>query len=110
MVTQISLDAARMLGDVADEKCFFCQDGRVIKNLTELVDALSDITEEVFRYHVTSEKNDFSNWIRDVFGDDKLAGELYNVGFPQEAAKIVKERLVSFQSNRNQRRRIIKRR
>ena len=110
MVTQIKLDAARILADVDGDKRFFCQDGRVIKNLTELVDGLTDMTEEVFRYHVTSEKNDFSNWIRDVFGDEKLAGELNNVSTPQEAAKIVKERVVSFQSNRNQHRRLIKRR
>jgi len=110
MVTQISLDAARILADVADDKRFFCQDGRVIKNLTELVDCLTDMTEEVFYHHVTSEKNDFSNWIRDVFGDDKLAGEMSGIGTPREAARIVKARLVSLQMNREQQRRSKKKR
>ncbi len=110
MVTQIKLDAARILADIADDKRFFCQDGRVIKNLMELVDGLTDMTEEVFRYHVTSEKNDFSKWIRDVLGDEKLADELYYIGSPQEAAGIVKERVASFQSNRSQQRRSKKRR
>jgi hypothetical protein len=110
MVTQIKLDAARILADVADDKCFFCQDGHVIKNLTELVDCLTDMTEEVFRHHVTSEKNDFSNWIRDVLGDERLAGELNNIGTPQEAARIVKGRVIALQSNRNQQRRSKKRR
>jgi hypothetical protein len=110
MVTQIKLDVARILADVADDKRFFCQDGRVIKNLTELVDCLTDMTEEVFLHHVTSEKNDFSNWIRDVLGDERLAGELNYVSTPQEAAEIVKERVVSFKINRNQHRRLNKRR
>jgi hypothetical protein len=102
MVTQIKLDAARILADIDGDRRFFCQDGCVIKNLTELVDCLKHMTEEVFYHHVTSEKNDFSNWIRDVLGDEKLAGELNNASTPQEASKIVTERLVSFHSNQNQ--------
>jgi hypothetical protein len=110
MVTQIKLDAAKILADVADDKRFFCQDGCVIKNLTELVDCLDHMTEEVFYHHVTSDKNDFSNWIRDVLGDEKLAGELSYICTPQEATEIVKKRVVSFQINRNQHRRLKKRR
>jgi hypothetical protein len=102
MVTQIKPDQARILADIEGDKRFFCQDGRVIKNLTELIDSLNHMTEEMFHYHVTSEKNDFCNWIRDVLGDEKLASELYQASNPQEAVKILTEKLASFQSNRNQ--------
>jgi hypothetical protein len=109
MVTQMKLEPVKILADIDGDKRFFCQDGYVVKNLSELIDCLNHMTEEVFRHHVTSEKNDFSNWVRDVLGDEKLAGELYDVSSPQEASKIVMERLASFQSNRNQYRRSKKR-
>jgi hypothetical protein len=109
MVTQLKMGPVRTLEDIDGDKRFFCQDGCVIKNMTELIDCLNHMTEEVFRHHVTPEKNDFSNWIRDVLGNEKLANELYNASSPQEAAKIVTERVASFQSNRNQYRRSKKR-
>jgi hypothetical protein len=92
--------AMKILADVDGDKRFFFQDGRVSKNLTELVDCLSNMTEEVFRHHVTSEKNDFSNWIRDVLGDESLASELNSVSNPSEASKIVMTRMAYLQMNR----------
>jgi hypothetical protein len=38
--------------------------------------ALAEMSEDTFRYHASREKNDFSSWIRDVIGDETLAGEL----------------------------------
>jgi hypothetical protein len=106
MVIQMKPDRARILADIDGDKRFFCQNGCVIQNLTELIDCLNQMTEEVFRHHVTSEKNDFCNWIRDVLGDEKLAGELYSASNPPEAIKIVMERLASFQRNRNKNHRL----
>jgi hypothetical protein len=106
MVTQIKPDAARILADTDGDKRFFCQDGCAIKNLTELVDCLNHMTVEAFRYHVTSEKNDFSNWVRDVLGDEILAVKLNNISNPLEASKIVANKMTWLQRNRNQRRRL----
>ncbi len=102
MVVKTAQDTVRVLADVAGDKRFFCHDDRVIKNLTELVDCLTNMTEEVFRHHVTSEKNDFSNWVRDVLDDERLASKLKNVSNPSEAGKIVTERLAFLQRNRHQ--------
>lgn len=106
MVTQMKPDRARILADIDGDKRFFCQDGCVIKNLTELIDCLNHMTEEVFHYHVTSEKNDFCNWIRDVLGDEKLASELNNISNPLEASKIVANKMAWLQRNRNKNRRL----
>jgi hypothetical protein len=110
MVTQLKLDSAGILADIDGDKRFFCQDGCIIKNLTELSECLNHMTDEVFHHHVTSGKNDFSNWVRDVLGDDKLASELYDADSTQEASKIINERLASFPRNQNQYRRSKKRR
>jgi len=90
-------DAARVLADVEGDKRFFCEDGCVTGNLTELADCLTHMKEEIFSHHVTSSKNDFSNWVRDVLRDDKLAGDLTKVSNPIEAAKMVKERITWLQ-------------
>lgn len=100
MAVKTTPDTARILADIAGDKRFFCQDGCVSKNLTELVDCLTNMTEEVFRRHVTPEKNDFSNWVRDVLGDDRLAGKLNTARTPWEASRIVAERIASLQKMR----------
>lgn len=97
MAIRTKQDAARVLADVAGDKRFFCQDGCTSKNLVELTDCLTRMREDTFHHHVTSWKNDFSNWVRDVFGDDKLASDLTKVTSPLEAAKVVKERIAWLQ-------------
>jgi len=54
-------------------KYFYAQDGRAFKSLSELIDGLESMNLNTFNYHVTPEKNDFSNWIKGVFGDFRLS-------------------------------------
>ena len=106
MVTQTKQDAAWILSDAVGDKRFFCQDGRIINNLSELANGLAHMTQEVFRYHVTSGKNDFAIWVRDVLNDKILASELYNTSNPLEASKIVANKIAWLQRNRNESRRV----
>lgn len=62
--------------DVPSEKCFILCDGRTIHNCKELADILTIISDDVFGYHVTDNKNDFSNWANDVFLDHTLAKKI----------------------------------
>ncbi len=55
---------------------FVLADGRHLRNVFELIDALDNINDGVFSSHVNGSKNDFSNWLRDVFGDDELAEKI----------------------------------
>lgn len=79
--------AQAWLSDVPQDKVFWCQDGRVFKNLAELAAALRDMSEEAFRSHVNKEKNDFSNWVRDVIGDVTLATDLKKATIIATAAR-----------------------
>jgi len=81
------------LGDVTEEKQFWCQDGRVIKSLQELELALREMTEETFRYHSSEAKSDFSSWVRDVIGDEKLSRDLQKSTTCAQAAKSVADRI-----------------
>ena len=48
--------------------------GKTIKNLGELREALEDMPEPLYWYH--SKKNDFANWISKVLGNKKLATKI----------------------------------
>jgi hypothetical protein len=62
--------------DVPSEKCFILCDGRSIHTCKELADILTTISDDIFSYHVTDTKNDFSNWINDIFEDHELAKKI----------------------------------
>lgn len=93
MAVRTKQDAYQILADVTGDKRFFCYDGRVAKNLTELTDCFSVMTRDVFKHHVTDEKNDFSRWVNGVLGDAKLANDLLHVVRPDEAERITRARI-----------------
>jgi len=86
-------EANRRLGDVLDEKRFWCHDGKLLKNLGELEKSLNDMSDDTFHYHSTQGRNDFSNWTRDVVGDNKLANDLSKAKSRVQASKAVAQRI-----------------
>jgi len=90
--------AARMLGDVPEDKRFYCSDGRVLKNLVELNMALVEMSDDTFAYHSNNEKMDFSNWVKDVIGDEKLARDLGKGVTKVKATKAVNDRIIWLRS------------
>ncbi len=63
-----------LLKDVEDPKYYFhLYNGKTLKNIRDLIDALKVMDQETFRHHVNEGRNDFANWIRDVLKDDHLA-------------------------------------
>lgn len=59
--------------NVPDEFAFVVRDGKVLKSLKDVVKAMEQINDDIFGYHANKEKNDFSNWIRDVMHYHDLA-------------------------------------
>ena len=88
-------EAKRYLCDVAPEQCFWVNNGSVLKNLDELANTLPEMNHETFQHHVNNEKNDFSNWIRDVLGDQKLADDLLSSKSKASVLNKIKNRLHS---------------
>ncbi len=68
---------------------FWLCDGRVVKDVKELTAVMRNMKEDVFEFHVSGQKNDFSNWVRDVVKDDKLGQELNNAKTSEEAYEIL---------------------
>jgi sporulation-control protein spo0M len=93
MVKITKVVAEKRLGDVSQEKQFWCHDGHYLKNLQELEIALEQMSDETFHYHVNEIKSDFSNWVRDIIGDDKLSRDLRMSVTRDRAARSVAARI-----------------
>src|SRR3989338_2486683 len=88
-------EAVNYLRNVAPEQCFWVNNGPILKNLEELSNALPQMSSDTFSHHVNNEKNDFSNWVRHVIGDEKLANDLLSSKSRESALKKVSSRLDS---------------
>jgi hypothetical protein len=58
------------------------------------------MTDETFAYHSNVEKKDFTNWVRDIIGDEKLAKDPEKATSRTQAAKQASSR-VSFLSRKS---------
>ncbi len=87
MAGTLKEQAQKVLSKVPEEYVFRCQDGRIFRDMKELAEALSTMTDETFAHHSNAEKKDFSNWVRDIIGDEKLAKDLEKATSRTQAAK-----------------------
>jgi hypothetical protein len=71
--------SSKILGEAPIEHEFVLGDGRRLKTIYELVDALGSMNDDLFSAHVNSEKNDFCNWLRDVFDEKKFAKDMQKI-------------------------------
>jgi hypothetical protein len=85
-------EAVKLLADVREDQSFWCCDGRIFRNMRDLMVGLASMSGETFVYHQNAEKNDFSKWVNDVIEDEKLAEDLDKSTSQREAAKAVNER------------------
>ena len=75
------------------ENSFHCADGAVIGSVYELENKLCTMSSHAFHHHTNQSRNDFHNWIRDVFHDHELASDILIAKNPAEAAAIVRKHL-----------------
>ena len=76
--------------DIGPKHYFYLKDGRILKDIFELREIFVNISEEVFNHHVNNERNDFSNWIRDVFDNKSLALEISQCKTKEEMINVLK--------------------
>lgn len=90
-----------LLKEVKGEEAFRLSDGSVINNLEQLYLRFKGMDQAVFTHHVNSQKNDFGNWIKDVYKDEKLANELFLATDKGSCAKAVARRILELKNKVN---------
>src|SRR5690606_22307598 len=65
----------------------------VAKDLEGFGEGLAQISDDVFRYHVSGQKNDISKWVHDVIGDTVLSRQLRDIKTKEEAESMVRDRV-----------------
>ncbi|MBN1544851.1 hypothetical protein JW898_05320 [Candidatus Woesearchaeota archaeon] len=80
--------------DIPPEKYFILRSGTPIKSIEELALMLDSISDEDFSFHVNVQKNDFSNWLKDVFGRADLADMLGPVKDRKESQIVLLKHMV----------------
>ena len=85
----------KLLSTAPEQHHFFVADGTRIGNLPQLVGALETMHEDTYNFHANSERNDFSNWVKDIIGDNKLANDLLSSRGRDSAVKKIRSRLNS---------------
>jgi hypothetical protein len=66
----------KSFSEAPEGKQFVLNDGRILKNIKELADALEHMSNDVYAHHVNQDKNDFASWTEDVLYEKDLAEDL----------------------------------
>lgn len=80
----------KFMFSVEENLSFYLNDGRKLYNLRDLENALQGMNIALFSQHVSEEKNDFAQWIQDVFGYVELANQMKRVKTVKSALQKVK--------------------
>ena len=86
------------LEDVPERYVFYLKSGKKVSNIKELAKELDKMEDGIFYHHVTAQRNDFHNWIRDIVLDIDLAEKILNAKTAKDAGKIVSERIKFIES------------
>jgi hypothetical protein len=68
---------------------FVLSNGMHINNLQQLADELKSMDRTVYNNHVNDKKNDFSCWVKDVMGLEKLAKNLKSAQSKEHMSRLI---------------------
>lgn len=86
---------SKLLRTAPKQHTFKLRDGRHLTSLFDLVDELERMSDEEFFTFVDHTRNDFSNWIRDIYDDSFLAEDVARAIHRLDAQRIVLKRMVT---------------
>ena len=99
MKRKVPVNVARgILAKVPIQYSFWLCTNENLRSIEDVSKALQKATDDVFRYHVNRDKNDFEAWIRDVIKDKDLAREIARVKTKETLVRKITERIESLRS------------
>jgi len=86
---KINIKSLKTEGD----KAFFMADGNVVYSIKDLPKMIERSDDNTFYHHVNSDRNDFANWINDVFSVSDLANTISGLTTKKDIVKALKSSL-----------------
>lgn len=77
---------------------FHLNNGVVLKSLHDLIDVLEIIDQDTFKHHVSKDKNDFSEWIKNSIKDNNLSEKLRKAKTKEDMIEILETEPVVIKS------------
>ncbi len=71
--------------------CFWCTDGQILASLFDLEQALAGMSVDVYRHHVSDDRNDFAVWVEYVLSDKPCADALRKAKTKKSALSALKK-------------------
>lgn len=86
-------EAKRILSKAPLNVSFWLCTNETLRSLEQVLKALERANDEVFRYHINRDKNDFEAWIRDIIRDRELAREISRIKTRETLIRKISERV-----------------
>lgn len=93
---------SKLFDNVHSDNYFFLENGRILRNIYELVNALSSMEDQTFSHHVNNERNDFSSWVLHVFDDKNLANKLQKCKTKDDMVSAINKRIFKLEKQTKQ--------
>lgn len=83
---------------ISSDKFFYLVNGDILKSIEDLTNYATMIPDFVFYHHVSRERNDFYNWIKDVFNDYELANQVKGIFTKEQFVEFFNQKKTSAQN------------
>jgi hypothetical protein len=83
------------------EHYFYLNNGVVLKDLSDFLEAMNTMSSETFSYHFNSEKNDFYNWTKEILKEGILAKQILNAKNQSAIAEAIDRRIQTISKSKN---------
>ena len=78
---------------LSPKEYFYLHNGFILKTIEELYHTLSLMDKGLFNHHVTKDRNDFANWIYNVFEERELGRKMMKVKSKDAMMKLLKKHI-----------------
>jgi hypothetical protein len=68
--------------------------GNIVKNLSELIENIKNMTNETFSHYVSISHNAFADWISEGYGNENMSNKIKNLKNKEKIVKILKKELI----------------
>ena len=98
-MADLMMESMKYLANVPSQNYFHLSNGKIAENLEGLYDVIIASDDSVFYNHVTSDRNDFANWIKYCILDEELYAKLIDIKQKEVFLGVLAEEIALLKNN-----------